>query len=191
MTLEPPKTKVSGKVVYQNAWMTIHEDKTVAASGEKGIYGYLDSKDSVVVVVLDKENRACLLKSFRYPSQSWGWEFPGGGGEGEAVIDASKRELEEETGILADKWEVLGHTLVCNGFMTERQHSCVAYDIHMDGTKETSDEVFTEMRFFTFDEIEQMIEAGEVDDNQGITAFHFAKRWLSKHTETKNDHLAD
>lgn len=185
MTPEPPKTKVSGKVVYQNPWMSIHEDETVTTTGEKGTYGYLESKDSVVVVALDQKNRACMLKSFRYPSQSWGWEFPGGGGEGEAIIDASKRELEEETGILADKWELLGNTLVCNGFMTERQQSCVAYDIRMDGEKEVSDEVFAEMRFFTFDEIEQLIDTGEFDDNQSITAFYFAKRWLSKHTEVK------
>lgn len=179
----PPKSPTTTKIVYQNPWITVHEDQTITTDGQPGIYGYLESKDSCMVGVLDDSQRLYLLRAFRYPTKSWGWEFPGGGGEGEDLLDASKRELEEETGILAQSWERLGHTLVCNGLMTERMTTCIAYDISFDGVKESSDEVFSQARFFTVQEIEQMIDSGEINDGQTITAFYLAKRWLAKRKE--------
>jgi 8-oxo-dGTP pyrophosphatase MutT (NUDIX family) len=177
--VEPIKT-VSSAVVYKNRWITIHEDKTELLNGNEGLYGYLESKDSVMVAVLDEQNRICMLQAFRYPTKSWGWELPGGGGEGEGILDASKRELEEETGILADSWEQSGNVVVCNGLMSERMSVCIAKDIHFDGTKEESDEKFAEMKFFTFQEIDAMIGAGEINDCQTITGLYFAKLWLTR-----------
>jgi len=178
--LDDPVKKISSRVIYQNRWMTIREDKTRLPSGNEGIYGYLESKDSVMIIVFDEQYRIYLVKGFRYPSKNWGWLLPGGNSDGEDLLAASKRELEEETGILADHWEIAGKTLVCDGFMTERMATCIAHDIHFDGTKENSDEKFAGMQFFTLEEIDDMIDKGEIDDGQTITGLYFAKRWLAR-----------
>lgn len=178
--MEPSQKPTSTKIVYQNPWITVHEDQTVTPSGHAGTYGYVESRDSVMVAPIDEQERIFLQKSFRYPTKSWGWELPGGGGDNEDLIEASKRELEEETGILADHLEQLGYTAVCNGLMTEHQASCVAWGLHFDGEREISDEVFADQRFFTWDEIETMIEAGEIDDNQTLTGLYLVEKWLKK-----------
>jgi 8-oxo-dGTP pyrophosphatase MutT (NUDIX family) len=174
----PIKTVASRKV-YENRWITVYEDKTIMPNGKDGVYGYIASKDSVITAVIDGQNRICMVHAFRYPSKSWGWELPGGSGDGEDLTQAALREVEEETGIVAKHCEKLGETLICNGFMTERMASCVAYDLRYDGEKD-DEEVFKGMRFFNLAEIEKLIEDGEINDGQTITGLYFAKRWLAK-----------
>ena len=124
----PSKTRVSSKIAYQNPWITIHEDQTRDRAGNLGIYGYMESRNSCMVVAVDEHERIYLVRGFRYPSQSFGWELPGGGGDGEDLLTASKRELEEETGIVAQSWEKLGEAYVCNGLMTEKMAVCLAHE---------------------------------------------------------------
>lgn len=180
--MEPaaPIKTLGSKIVYQNPWITIHEDKTLMPSGKEGIYGYLESKDSVNVVVFDDQDRIYMAKSFRYPTKSWGWELPGGSSDGEDLLQASKRELEEEAGIIAEQWELVGKNVVCDGLMTERMATCIAYDIRFDGTKENGDEQFADTGFFTLEEIDQMVDNGDINDGQTITGLYLAKRWLAR-----------
>jgi 8-oxo-dGTP pyrophosphatase MutT (NUDIX family) len=175
-----PKKPTSTKVVYQNPWITIREDTTVTSSGQTGIYAYMESRDSVMVAPVNGEDEIFLVKAFRYPTKAWGWELPGGGGDGEELIGASRRELEEETGIRVENIEKLGETLVCNGLMTEKQTTCVAWNLSFDGQREQSDEVFADQRFFSIEEIENMIKTGEINDNQTITGLYLTIRWIKE-----------
>ena len=181
--MEAPKKPTSSKIVYQNPWITIHEDTTTTQDGQTGIYGYLESRDSVMVAPIDSNNRICLIKAFRYPSKSWGWELPGGGGDGENLVEASKRELEEETGIVAANVRQLAVTYVCNGLMTEKQATCVAWDLRFDGHKEETDEVFMDQKFFSLTEISNMIAGGKINDNQTITGIYLVKEWIESNYE--------
>ena len=136
-----------------------------------------------MVAALDDGKRIFMVKAFRYPTKTWGWELPGGGGDNEDFIDASRRELEEETGIIAEHMQQVGKTVVCNGLMTERQITCVAWNINFSGKKERSDEVFADQKFFTLDEIHDMIDSGDINDNQSLTGIYLTERWLEKRGE--------
>lgn len=180
MRKDNPWKKLSTKIVYQNPWMRIVEDKTMTPTGSDGLYAYLDSKDSVIIAVLNDKDELYVHWTFAYPVQSWNWELPGGGSDGEHTLAASKRELEEETGIIAASWEKLGETRVCNGFMTEHMHTYLARDLSFAGTKEEADEQIGEAKFVPMNEIDAMVQRGDINDGQSITAIHLAQKWLEK-----------
>ena len=184
MRADNPWKITSSQVVYKNRWMQIVEDKVVTPTGAEGIYAYLDSKDSVMIAVLNDQQELYLVKTFSYPAKSWNWELPGGNSDGEDVAVASKRELEEETGILAKSWQQLGLTRVCNGFMTERMATYLATDLSFTGNREQADEQISEAKFFPMHEVDQMIERGEINDGQSITGIHLAQKWLERDKES-------
>lgn len=128
--------------------MSVREDEVITPTGKPGIYGVIESNDSVMITVLNDKNELYLVRTFRYPDQSWNWELPGGGGDKQDPLTASKRELEEETGITASTWEKLGETLVCNGFMTERMTTYLAHDISFGGIRKLLTNRLTMLGFF-------------------------------------------
>lgn len=169
--VDSPFTTLSSKTVYSNPWITVHEDTIIHPGGREGVYGYLESKDSVMIIATNNNDEIFLVKAFRYPTKEWGWELPGGSTDGEEPIIAAQRELIEETGFTSTQWQNVGHPLVCNGLMTERTHYLIAHDV-TDGIATEEEEEFADKQFFSKDEINTMVVNGEIDDGQSLTGLY-------------------
>lgn len=180
MRTDNPWKILSSEIKYKNPWMTIHEDKVITPLGGEGIYGYMESNDSVLVAVLNETNKLYLIRKFDYPSQKWDWELPGGGGDQQDPILASKRELKEETGILATDWHRLGSARVCGGLMTERATIYLAQNLLETEQKEISNEQIDEAKFFSMEQVDTMIETGDIDSAPSIAAIHLVQKWLTQ-----------
>lgn len=177
MTDHNPWKTLSSKTVYQNPWIRVREDEVVRPDGTDGIYGVIESKDSVVIATINDDGEVYLIRSFNYPASTWSWGLPGGGGEDEAPEIAAKRELVEETGITASKWTFLGKMRVSSGLMTEQMAVLLAQDLSFGERIEADDkDLISEGRFFSFEEIDDMIKRGEIDDTQTVTGLYLARR---------------
>ncbi|MGC9147252.1 MAG: NUDIX hydrolase [Infirmifilum sp.] len=76
--------------------------------------------EAAVIVPVKSENRLVFVKQWRAPLRRWIIELPAGRVEqGEEPLIAAKRELEEETGFIAEKWELLGSFSVAPGYSDE------------------------------------------------------------------------
>ncbi len=181
MSKPSPFTILSSKTVYQNPWIRVREDQNIRPDGSHGIYGVVESKDSVIVAAINDQQQLYIIHSYSYVAGGWRWELPAGNSDGEDIELASKHELAEETGIIAETWQQIGMTRVCDGVMTERMATFVATDLRI-GERAPSDdaELIDDGRFATLDEIHQLIEAGEMDEGQSITALYLVERWLAK-----------
>lgn len=82
------------------------------------------------VVALDAQERICLLRQYRPVIGDWMWEVPAGKiDDGEPPFATARRELAEEAGIAAARWEELGHMVSSPGVFTERVHLYLARDL--------------------------------------------------------------
>jgi ADP-ribose pyrophosphatase len=93
--------RLSRTVVYENPWVNLYVDKVIFPDGriiEKHHYLHYD-RQSVGIVIENDKDEILLIQSYRYVTNSIGWEIPAGGiEEGETLEVAAKRETLEETG---------------------------------------------------------------------------------------------
>jgi len=79
------------------------------------------------VVALDASNRVCLLRQYRHVVGGWVWELPAGKLDpGEPPATTARRELAEEAGVEAARWNDLGRLVSSPGIFTETIHLYLA-----------------------------------------------------------------
>jgi 8-oxo-dGTP pyrophosphatase MutT (NUDIX family) len=164
--------RVATKIVYQNHYITVHEDNVITPDGKPTLYGWVETPPGVYVLAIDDDGKVTLVKQLRYTTGQPTWELPGGSSDGADPIEAGKRELEEEASLHADKWVMLdGEFQVWGGVATERDTVLIARGLHK-AKKDTQagDEVVDAVRSFTWAELKAMIRSGELNDGQTITA---------------------
>lgn len=106
--------------VYDNPWITVREDKVVRPDGEDGIYGVVHFKNLAVGVLALEDDYIYLVGQHRYTLNQYSWEIPEGGcPAGEDPLDAARRELKEETGLVAARWQMLGEAYLSNSVSDE------------------------------------------------------------------------
>src|ERR1700749_713022 len=94
------------KDVYDNPWINLTEYQVLNPSGKPGIYGKGHFKNIAIgILPLDDELNTYLVGQFRFAPDEYSWEMPEGGGPlGIDPLASAKRELLEETGLVAGEW---------------------------------------------------------------------------------------
>lgn len=130
----------------------------------------------VIIPVLD-EQTVLLIRNRRYAINQVLTELPAGTLEkGEDPINCAGRELLEETGYLARKLKPMASFYSSPGFLTEKMHVFVAYDLEKkEQDLDLGEDI--ELQPVTIGEAIEMIRTGEIQDAKTIASLMMFERF--------------
>ena len=156
--------------VYDNPWILVTESNVINSAGGKGIYGVVHYKNLAVgVIPIDDEDHTWLVGQYRYTSGTYEWEIPEGGcPEGSELLDTAGRELREETGLVAESYELILNDLVLsNSVSDERDFIYTARGISQGESDQEDTEKITVERI-PLTEAFAMVDRGEIRDAMSV-----------------------
>lgn len=160
-----PWTRRSRTVAYRNPWIVVYHDDVLRPDGQPGIYGVVHYRNRAVgVVALDEQDRVLLVGQYRYTLDVYSWEIPEGGApEGEDLETAARRELLEETGYSATRWERVLRAHLSNSVSDEEAVCFLATELSA-GTACPEETEELRLRWVPFAEALAMTADGRITD---------------------------
>ncbi|MED4206651.1 NUDIX hydrolase [Neobacillus mesonae] len=146
-------------------------DQVVLPNGEEKTFSYLDFAKGVCVLPITEEAEVICLKQYRHTLRSWQWELPAGMIEesDQSPLETAKRELEEETGYIAEHWLELGSFYPSPGSTTEEIFLFAAAGLVPTEQKlENSEQI--ELHKLTMEELKTLIKVGDFKHGAGLAA---------------------
>ncbi len=127
------------------------------------------------VVALDDDENVTMLSQWRHAIGAWLREIPAGcRAAGESALECARRELAEEGGLKAARWDHLGGIVTIPSFCDERIELFLARGLEPASGALDDDEVIRVGRV-KLDEAFEMIARGEIADAKTIAALYRAR----------------
>jgi 8-oxo-dGTP pyrophosphatase MutT (NUDIX family) len=171
----------SEKAVYENPWIQLTEYDVINPGGGKGIYGKVHFKNIAVgVLVLDEALNTYLVGQYRFTLNAYSWEIPEGGCPiGTDPVEAGKRELLEETGLVAEHWETLFNMHLSNSVSDEWAVVYLARNLQQQ-TAQPEETEELQVKKIPFSEAAAMVESGEITDSMSVAAIYKVQLLLAQ-----------
>lgn len=170
---------VSSKTVFKGKVFSVMSDEVQEPDNVHVRRDVIRHPGSIVVLAVDdsgKEPRVLLERQYRYAANERLWELPAGRiDEGENELAAAKRELIEETGFTASKWQRAMFFYVSPGFLDETMSVYMAKGLKRGEAQPEEDERIS-VRFFPLTQAVQMAISGQIKDAKTIAPI----LWLDK-----------
>jgi ADP-ribose pyrophosphatase len=161
-----PWTRRALALRYENPWITVEHHDVLTPGGTEGIYGVVRFKNLAIgIIPLAENGDTWLVGQYRYPHGAYSWEIPEGGGKvGVDPLISAQRELAEEVGLSAGRWDLILEMDLSNSVTDEQCLIYVARDLtpcasHPDETEELA------LRRLPFAELHSGVVAGLFRDS--------------------------
>ena len=170
------ETRIDGELAYDGRFLKVSKDRVRLPDGAITSREFIRHPGAVVILPLLADGKVLLERQFRYPNDKIFTEYPAGKIDpGEDPLACAKRELLEETGYTAARWD-----FVCT------IHNAIAYsDEHLDlflardltaGEAQLDEGEFLETFTATVPELLEMVRRGEITDVKTVIGTF----WLEK-----------
>ena len=180
---------VSSAEQYEGRIISVRTDTIRSPDGNTAVREVVAHPGAVGMVALDESGpapRVLMIRQYRHPVGRLLWELPAGLRDvaGEPLLRTGRRELLEETGYRAARWNVLVDYFSSPGISTERLRVFLARGLELVPASERdfvpeNEEAHLLVDWVPLDEAVRLALAGELHNGVaviGILAAHVASR---------------
>ena len=177
---EPPEL-IKHRLFYEGKKFNFEVSRFRLPNQSVGDWEWIRHPGGSMAVPVTAEGQFVLVRQYRFAMQGRLLEFPAGTVEvGEEPLATIQREIEEETGYRAAKWQTLGQFPNAPGYSDEIIYAYLATELEKlpEGPTLEEDEDL-EVVLMDADELEQAVLSGVPMDAKTIAAFYMARAKLS------------
>lgn len=162
---------INSNLAFETPWIKVTKHNVINPSGKPGIYGVVSFKNLAIgVLPIDEEYNTWLVGQWRYPLNTYSWEIPEGGGPlNDDPLISAKRELKEETGIVAGKYRELTRMHTSNSATDELAIIYIAQDLTFTNPEPEENEDL-QVKKVPFNTVFEMVMNGEITDSLTMIA---------------------
>ena len=175
------ETYLSGETIYDGKVVHLEKWQVALPDGGTAVREVVKHVGAAAVVPVDGQGMVTLVRQHRVAIDKMTWEIPAGklDSPGEDPFVCAVRELEEETGLNAEHWQLLSSVVTTPGFCTERIALYLATGLSQHQAHTDPDE-FLGVRKIPLNEALAMVDSGEIFDLKSVAALLLADRALRK-----------
>src|SRR5215468_10769277 len=157
---KPLAQVLSSEMIYEGPVFGLRRDEVIEPTGLRTRREVITHPGSVVVLPVLRDKRIVLIRQYRHATRQYLWELVAGRMDaGESVKEAAARELLEETGYRAKRFNVFLDVFPSPGFLEERMYILLAEGL-TEGEAEPEEDEKIDVRAYKLKELKQMIQNG-------------------------------
>ncbi len=182
------------RLFYKGRKFNFEVNRLRLPNNAEGEWECIRHPGGALAVPVTAEGKLILLRQYRFAIQGRIIEFPAGTVEpGEDPLETVQREIQEETGYRAQKWDKLGEFFLAPGYSDEILYAFLARDLEkleippalardlekleIPPAKEEDEDI--EILYYTPEELEQAFLEGEPVDAKTVSSFLLARPFLA------------
>lgn len=155
---------LSQSYAYQGKIINLRVDEAELPNGRKAKREVVEHHGGVCLAALTDKDELLFVRQFRYPYGEVLLELPAGKiNAGEDPLECGKRELQEETGAIAEQYSSLGKLYPSPGYCGEIIHMYFAKGLSF-GDLCPDDDEFLEVERIPLEKAAQMVLNNEITD---------------------------
>lgn len=170
-------TLASRPLVDRKPWLTVWEEDVELPNGQQ-IAGYLrtEMRDYAMVFALTAGGGVPLVRQYKHGVGADSLDLPAGylDSPDEPPLAAAQRELHEETGLTADRWQALGSLVLDANRGPNRAHLFLAVDARRAGDPHLDPTEALEVSYHTPAELREMVLRGEINSIASVAGIMLA-----------------
>jgi 8-oxo-dGTP pyrophosphatase MutT (NUDIX family) len=156
---------------FTNEWLALDLYHVVRPDGGDGTYTVVrPHRVAVGVLPIEPDGTVHLVGQWRFPLGHYSWEMPEGGAEPrEDPLECARRELEEETGLSADRYLQVLQMDMSNSLTDERAVIYLGFELRSGEAKPEATEVLKRRRTHFMDVLDRVVD-GRIRDSMTVAA---------------------
>lgn len=176
----------SDRLLYDGHILRLHQQIVELPNGKPAEREIVEHHGAVAILALADLEHAYFVRQWRAPLAHETWEIPAGKIDPLETdpLAVAKRELNEEIGQAANKWQLLSRFYSSPGFATEKMSLYLAQDLQKIAHKRALDaDEFLEVKLFTLPEINAYLTSSDFIDGKTLLAVQYWQQLVGRQHE--------